>query len=110
MLNACPPAAASKLSETVWIDLVDPTDEERAEVERATKIALPSKADIEEIESSSRVYAENGALYFSSPVLEHTDCMNATVTAVGFVLSHGKLVTQRFGRSAAFDAVMSSCA
>ena len=108
MLHVCPAAAAAKLSDALWIDLVDPTEEERAEVELATKICLPSKSDIEEIESSSRVYAENGGLYFSSPVLEHTDCMSAAVTAAGFVLSHGKLVTQRFGRIAAFETVMTA--
>ena len=109
MLNVCPSAATLHLADAMWIDLVDPTGDERAQVERTTNIRLPSKADIEEIESSSRVYAENGALYLSSPVLEHTDCMNASVTAVGFVLSHDKLVTQRFGKLAAFDTVISGC-
>jgi magnesium transporter len=110
MLNVSPAAAASNLADAIWIDLIEPTDEERDRVHRATTLCLPTKADIEEIESSSRVYAENGALYLSSPVLEHTDCLNAVVTAVGFVLSPDKLVTQRFGRVAAFDTVAAAYA
>jgi len=100
------PASVPKLSDAVWIDLVNPTEEERKEVEGETRLWLPSKSDIEEIESSSRVYTENGALYLSSPILEHTDCVNAKVSAVGFVLSKEMLVTQRFGKVGAFDVVL----
>jgi magnesium transporter len=103
MLTSTPSTAS--LSEAVWIDLVNPTDEERAQVEQATKRELPTKADMEEIESSSRVYADEGAFYLSSPVLENTDCINAVVSTVGFVLSAERLVTLRFGKVTAFDAV-----
>src|SRR5262245_23463463 len=103
MLNTSP--TASDLSDAVWIALLDPTDEERARVEHATKHVLPTKADIEEIESSSRVYFENGAAYLSSPILEHDDCLNAKLTSVGFVLSPGTLVTQRFSEISVFETV-----
>ena|SRR5215471_4485209 len=100
------PASVPKLSDAVWIDLVDPTEEERQEVERGTGFSVPSKADIEEIESSSRVYMDNGVLYLSSPILEHTDCINAKVAAVGFALSKERLATLRFGKVGAFDMVL----
>jgi magnesium transporter len=109
MLTAIP-ASARKLSDALWIDLLDPTAEERREVEGATNLSVPTKEEIEEIESSSRVYAENDALYLSSPILEHTDCINARVTSVGFVLSKSHLVTVRFGKVGAFDAVAASYA
>jgi Mg2+ and Co2+ transporter CorA len=41
MLNVCPSAATLHLADAMWIDLVDPTDEERAQVERTTNIHLP---------------------------------------------------------------------
>jgi magnesium transporter len=104
MLNTSP-ASAADLSHAVWIDLFDPSDDERASVERGTKLVLPTKGDIEEIESSSRVYSESGAVYFSTPVLEHGDCSSANVTAMGFVLSPDTLVTQRFGRFAVLETV-----
>ena len=98
------PSSAPALSDAVWIDLVDPTDDERRRVEQATKLRLPTKAAIEEIESSSRVFKEGAALYLSTPVLETTNCVNGGVTSVGFVLSQSRLVTVRFGGVAAFDS------
>lgn len=102
------PSASVALSEAVWIDLLDPTPEERAEVERATKRRLPTKAAIEEIESSSRVFVEDGAFYLSTPVLEGVDPSKARLTTVGFVLSPERLVTLRFARVQAFDEVAAS--
>ena len=104
------PTSNATLSEAVWIDLLDPTDAERARAEQATKLRLPTKAALKEIESSSRVFIENGAFYLSTPVLESTDCMNGEVTTIGFVLSSEQLVTLRFGRVAAFDVLGASYA
>jgi magnesium transporter len=102
------PGSALTLSEAVWIDLLHPTEDERRQVEQATKLRLPTKAAIEEIESSSRVFKEGAAFYLSTPVLENTDCLTDAVTTVGFVLSPAQLVTLRFGTVTAFDAVKAS--
>jgi len=102
------PSSAPALSDAVWIDLADPTDDERRRVEQATKLRLPTKAAIEEIESSSRVFSEGAAFYLSTPVLETTNCVSGGVTAVGFVLSPSHLVTVRFGGVAALDAATAS--
>ncbi len=99
------PSSASTLADAVWIDLLDPSNEERARVEQATKLRLPTKAAIEEIESSSRVFVEDGAFYLSTPVLEDADCMRPAHTTIGFVLTPERLVTLRFGRVAALDQV-----
>ena len=104
MLTLSPGSAATP-ADAVWIDLVDPTDDERQRVEQSTKLRLPTKAAIEEIESSSRVFNEGATSYLSTPVLEGSDCLNGAVRSVGFVLSPTQLVTLRFGRLAAFDAV-----
>jgi magnesium transporter len=85
--------------------LLDPTAEERARVEQATKLRLPTKAAIEEIESSSRVFLEDGAFYLSTPVLEDADCLKPGHTTIGFVLAPERLVTLRFARLAALDQV-----
>jgi magnesium transporter len=96
---------SAQLSDAVWIDLLNPTDDERRQVEQATKLRLPTKGEIEEIESSSRVFNEGAASYLSTPVLESMDSANGAVTTVGFVLSSSQLVTVRFGHIAAFDEV-----
>src|SRR5262245_32085522 len=99
------PGSPGALSDAVWIDLLNPTDDERRQVEQATKLRLPSKGEIEEIESSSRVFREGSTSYLSTPVLESMDSANGAVTTVGFVLSPSQLVTLRFAHIAAFDEV-----
>src|SRR5262252_4210411 len=99
------PGSPGALSDAVWIDLLDPTDDERRQVEQATKLRLPSKGEIEEIESSSRVFSEGGASYLSTPVLESMDSASGAVTTVAFVLSPSQLITLRFAHVAAFDEV-----
>jgi len=100
------PAEGAKLADAVWIDLLDATPEERSAVEAATKLRLPTKDEIEEIESSSRVYTEDGALYLSTPILTGSDCVNDIPTTIGFVVTAERLITLRFAPFAAFDALM----
>jgi magnesium transporter len=99
------PSSAGALSDAFWIDLLNPTDEERRQVEQATKLRLATKGEIEEIESSSRMFREGSATYLSTPVLESMDSTKGAVTTVGFVLSSTQLLTLRFGNIAAFDEV-----
>ena len=109
MLSTIPVDAPSP-AEAVWIDLLSSSAEEQAAVEAATKLRLPTKADIEEIESSSRVYLENGALYLSTPILTGADCLKDTPTMLGMVLTADRLVTQRFAPSRGFDSLAKSIA
>jgi magnesium transporter len=102
------PSSATQLEDAIWIDLLDPTEEERASVEAATKLRVPTQASIEEIESSSRAFLEGHALYLSTPVLEGTNCMNDKLSAAGFILSPERLVSLRFARVSAFDDVLKS--
>ncbi|HEX2657515.1 MAG TPA: magnesium transporter CorA family protein, partial [Polyangia bacterium] len=104
MLTFTPRNAAS-LSDAVWIDLLEPSEEERRRVEEATGLRLPTREDIQEIESSSRVYTEGKVAYLSTPAIENTDCVNGRVTSVGFVLEAQRLVTLRYGAVTAFDLV-----
>src|SRR5215469_12795914 len=61
-------AAASLPPEVVWLDLLSASAEEVSFVERITGLQLPGFDDLMEIEASSRLYVENGALFMSVPV------------------------------------------
>ncbi|MDT7951540.1 MAG: magnesium transporter CorA family protein [Acetobacteraceae bacterium] len=88
----------------VWLDLLDPTDQERSMVERLTKLRVPAQADIAEIESSSRLMAEGSALYLSMPLTYRGKSTQASaVSPVGFVLSANHLITVRFAEMSVFD-------
>lgn len=89
----------------VWIDLLDPTEEERARVERDFGIRVPSRAELEEIESSSRVRVEREHLYLSMPLPVEDDRAAPSPVPLGFILSPALLVTVRFSDVRAFGKV-----
>lgn len=101
------PSSADAASVT-WIDLHDPSDEERALAEQLTGLRVPTQAEVNEIEWSSRVFVEAGALYLSTPVLDSIDPLSASLTTVAFVLAPERLVTLRFAALAAFDKLLAS--
>lgn len=78
-----------------WIDLSDPGPEERAKVEQATGQSVPTPADMEEIEASSRLYAEGGALVMTVPVVAKGDQRHARTGPLTFVLTDDVLITLR---------------
>ena len=108
---ACQGGALRRSSESLasaqWIDLLEPTQDEIERVSRDTGLAIPSEADINEIESSSRLAARDGALYLSMPMVSRPDTEPRSVS-VGFVLSPERLITVRFAPSRLFDHFMES--
>jgi magnesium transporter len=55
--------------QVIWLDLLDPTDDERLLVERHARIRLPSKDALSEIEACSRLISKPGVLYLSTPAV-----------------------------------------
>ncbi len=111
MLNAYPQsrAAAGSLAGQKWIDLVDPTGAERRAFQQAFGLRVPSKADLDEIEATSRLRVENGALYMTAPLIVAAENEPWLPSPTGFVLSKQVLMTVRSGNSAAFDDVAKDC-
>jgi magnesium transporter len=92
-------------SEVIWIDLLDPTDEEKGFVESRTHIQVPTMQALSEIEASSRLQVSRGVIYLSTPILARSDTPEAFLSPVGFILSPTVLVTVRFARLSSFDQV-----
>lgn len=95
-------------SAAVWLDLLDATNEERAAVQAATGLRVPDQAEVREIETTSRVYTENGAIYLSTPLPASTNG-SEPLTAVGFVLTKTLLISVRFTKHPVFDALHQGC-
>ena len=86
----------------VWIDLIDPSDAERARVHALTGLEVPSRGDLDEIESSSRLFRRGDALYLSTPLARRRE--GSTVASpLGIVASPRWLLTIRFSDYPAFD-------
>jgi magnesium transporter len=92
-------------SEVIWIDLLNPTDDEKSYVESRTRMRVPSIEALSEIESSSRLIVEDGVIYLSSPVVGQGDTPDPFMSAAGFILSSALLVTVRFVELPTFTAV-----
>jgi magnesium transporter len=104
------PDTAVLTPDIVWIDMLAATHEEIAFVERETGLKVPSKEDLSEIESSSRLYTENGALYLSAPIIFRATSGFPQATPVGFALNSKRLVSIRFEELTAFTTFTATCA
>lgn len=82
--------------ETVWVDLLNLTPAEEEHVEQFLKIDLPTREEMHEIEISSRLYTENGALYMTATLVTNSDTLDPETHAVTFILSGERLITIRY--------------
>src|SRR5690242_18605954 len=88
--------------DVVWLDLLKPSPVECSFVERTTGLRVPSFEDLAEIETSSRLRSERGALYLSAPLVYRATASNPGTTPVGFVLGPERMLTVRFESLTAF--------
>jgi magnesium transporter len=79
-----------------WIDLVFPQPEELAQVGEALAIDIPSRAKMEEIEVSSRLYQEDGAFFMTANLVTSPDTDKMESSAITFILTETCLVTLRY--------------
>jgi magnesium transporter len=89
-------------SDTMWIDMIDPTADEVHLVERLVSLSLPNLDALSEIETSSRQYTEHGALFMSAPLVSKATTGSPEVSPVGFILTRDTLITIRYAEFAAF--------
>ena len=79
--------------DAVWIDIVDPSDEDRAVIKQVYDVGLPDAEDMEEIEATARFFRDDdGSLHVHSFFLHDFEDTPANVT-VAFILKNGRLFT-----------------
>lgn len=81
---------------TVWIDMLSPDPEEDRRVEAAVGVSVPTREEMKDIEESSRLYSENGALYLTIPVVYAAGTDTAGIEPVTFIVADRYLVTLRY--------------
>jgi magnesium transporter len=89
--------------DAIWIDLLGPSREEEKLAERALAIALPTREEMREIEISSRLYQENGALFMTATLMTHADTQSPETEPVTFVLVGHRLLTIRYANPLPFQ-------
>jgi magnesium transporter len=81
------------LGDAIWIDLSCPTEAEEDAVEAALGIGIPTREDMQEIEVSSRIYREAGALFLTAQVVASHEGRETEIGPVTFVVLPTRLVT-----------------
>ena len=88
----------------LWIDLISPSGEEKRTTEQFLEIEIQSRAQAEEIESSSRFSEDDKAIYANTNFLSPADD-EMLMDPVSFVLTDKTLVTLRAIPLRSFDTL-----
>lgn len=87
----------------VWIDLLRPTHEEDAFVEKLLGIDVPTKDELKDIEPSSRLYLQDGAVYMTASLVFKADSDQPELSDVAFILTDRCLLTIRYAEPRSFE-------
>jgi magnesium transporter len=82
--------------EFLWADLYEPTVEEEKAVESLLTVDVPTRDEMKEIETSNRLYEEDGAVYMTATVGSKLDSEKPESSAITFILADNRLITNRY--------------
>jgi|TARA_R100000322_G_scaffold22153_11_gene14930 magnesium transporter len=103
MLKAAEVAAGAPIPEgAVWIDVLSPSDDDLAFLDKALGLDVPTEEDMLEIEMSSRLYHEDNAAYMTATMITQADTPNPLSVPVTFVLAGHRLITLRYAEPLPF--------
>lgn len=91
---------------TSWIDVLQPTPAEDKAVEAFLGASLPTREETQEIEFSSRFYAEDGAVYMTASLLTGIDIGQPQLVPLTFIVAGDKLATLRYNDLRAMRAFL----
>lgn len=79
----------------MWINFLNTTPAEVTAIEKHFRIPLPTREEMREIESTSRLYCEDNARFLTTPLLVITESEDPHSTEIGFVFVKDHLLTIR---------------
>lgn len=89
----------------VWVDLHNPTPDDIAQACAECGLAIPSREELDEIETSSRMRCDGQTLTLSMPITPYHANAETISAPIGFVLTPKVLVTVRFDELHTFHKV-----
>ncbi|MFM2486054.1 magnesium/cobalt transporter CorA [Celerinatantimonas yamalensis] len=89
------------LREADWIDMNEPDDRERLQLQSLLSTDLPESNDVEEIEASARCFVDQAGIHVHSLFLSQSEGRHRTST-VACILQNSRLITVREGEIADF--------
>lgn len=91
------------IDDAVWVDLIAPNEAEDATVEQVCKVRIPTQSEMYDLETSSRLYEDEGVLYMTATLATKLDTERPEASAVCFIVTADRLVTVRFCDPAPFQ-------
>jgi magnesium transporter len=95
---------------SIWLDLLDPSEEERKRASVLLGSELPTRNQISSIALSSRIRTSDGMLRINIPAFVRADGGQGDLTPLGILLTPSLLVTLRYAESQAFDRLAKATA
>jgi magnesium transporter len=89
----------------LWLDLLDPSAEERSQAEALLGAKLPTRDQTSALELSSRMRAAESVLHVNLPAFVRAEQGQGVMTPLAFVLKPQQLACIRYADSLAFNAV-----
>jgi len=90
----------------VFLDLLNPSRTEELEAEKWLEYQLPTREEMQEIEESSRLYTDKGALYMTAWIPVGLDTPDPDTTSISFVVAPDCLTTVRYADPLAFRTLV----
>jgi magnesium transporter len=106
-------ADAAFPSTALWVDMASPTALEDKAMEAALGLEIPTRDDMAEIETSSRLYTEKGAIYLTlslaTGILQNKDVLAAELHPLAVILGPKALLTLRYADLTIIDRLSAQC-
>src|SRR5690606_30046542 len=85
------------ISNAVWIDAHEPSEEEREELNTFLRAELPETDDVDEIEFSARYFQDSDGILAQSLFLDPGEACRHSTATVAYILQDKRLLTVREG-------------
>jgi magnesium transporter len=108
MLNVMPPHPAGEAAPhpaAVWLDLVNPDENEIRLVEDLLGVKLPTREALEGLEQSSRLSFDGAVLRMATPVVAEANTDHPRISHIGLILTPKQLISIRYDELVMFQTV-----
>jgi magnesium transporter len=95
--------------DVLWVDLVNPTKEEEQALEAQIHLEVPTREEMAEIETSSRLYFDKHGLYLTADIASQADPSNPRIEPITFIVTPERLITVRYVQFRAFPTFLAGC-
>ena len=79
-------------ADALWFDLLEPSLDEERRVENALGVDVPTREEMKEIETSNRLYEDNGALYMTATVAAQLELVRVVISGMNDLERRGRHV------------------